>query len=664
MNLNNPTGRKVFFWAMIVSAAEAVIAIAFLAKISADPKNSILFGYSLPRLLLMLFLAMNMAVCLLIAFCLRNRPDLFGRVVQRIGLNSRVKNAFLVVLLGLIFLALLLFLSPNFQSGRWALVVDRLEPLVAWGLALSLQIFFCIVLLQDERHLRLKNPWLVGFVWIVFFVFFSIRLFNLINLTKIVDLQTSHSVVSGVDDIEYVTPAVNLVYGYGYVQSIILPLEIYHTGPVGFLVPRGPGQYFISQRPPGTSLLLAGIYGLFGTGTIYPRMVFIILAWVTGLLLLFTGTMLAGWIGAIAGGLAGLYYCVFSQAVDYALGLGVINSEIPSIFWISLFALVFVIFLKKLKVLPLIISAFCLSCFVMTRGNYFPSVFFLFVWMLIFLGKPFRKKSFLFLVLVLLPSIFWSIYIKAFQQVTGYYYQPQAVSAFAITNNLDVLEGVGPAHVNRGDWPPQDGVYLVNGLEPDYWPKPGEDPTLKALKFWWDYRDELPTLFYRKLKVGSWYHDGAPRYPLGRMINGIFIGGVGFLFAALGMRPARRNPGLLPGWSGGKIVILQIAQIILLFVISNYLAFWLVLLLWGSILVFAVFRPYGEAAKLPFNHPSWMVSFIVTYLAATMVFASDCQRYHAQLDPLIMLYSLLGIGLILKAGFARLVIKSHLHFES
>jgi len=275
--------------------------------------------------------------------------------------------------------------------------------------------------------------------------------------------------------------------------------------------------------------------------------------------------------------------------------------------------------------------------------------------MIFFLGKKYRKKSLLFFTLALLPLFLWTLYLRVFQTATGYTYQPQSVSAFAITNNLDVLEGVGPAHINRGDWPPQDGVYLANGLKPDYWPKAGENPTLKALRFWWDYRDELPTLFYRKLKVGTWYHDGEPRYPLGRGINSLFIGGIGFIFASLGLRPARRNNGIFPGFSARAILNIQFIQIVFLFLISNYLAFWSVLLLWGSILFFALSRPYGDAVKIPFEFPSWMTVFILCYMITTMIFASDRQRYHAQLDPVVMMVSLLGIGVCLQAGFTKIL---------
>lgn len=118
----------------------------------------------------------------------------------------------------------------------------------------------------------------------------------MVNLTRIVDLQTNHSVVSGVDDIEYIAPAINLVHGYGYVQTLVLPLEVYHTAPVAFLTPQSSAQFMISQRPPGTSLLLAVIYGLMETETIHPRMALIFLAWLTGILLFLMGTYQAGWL--------------------------------------------------------------------------------------------------------------------------------------------------------------------------------------------------------------------------------------------------------------------------------------------------------------------------------------------------------------------------------
>ncbi|NPV77116.1 MAG: hypothetical protein HPY59_12180 [Anaerolineae bacterium] len=657
MDEGTTKAKTLLHWIMIASAIEALLAVVFLARIPVDQKNVFLFGYSPARLLLFLLLGLCAGCCLLLAFALRTRPNFPSWLLPFFEPFLWQRKAFLSLLLGLIFFCLLILLSPFFQAGRWVVLINRLEPLVGWILIFAIQIYFYFVLTPEDFLVRLRNRWLVGFVGVVFLVLFVNRLPQLLYLARVVDLQTSHSVVMGVDDIEYIAPAINMINGYGYVQSLVLPLEIYHTAPVSFLEPPAPGKYVISHRPPGTSFLLALLYGIFGTEVIVPRLGFIFLAWMTGLLLLFIGAYLAGWGGAIAGGLAGLYYCYFSQAVDYALGLGVVNSEIPGVFWFVLFTLLFNVFLRKRSKLSLAAAALSLSMFVMTRGNYFPSIFFLLAWMLLFLDREGRKQALVFAGIALLPSLLWSLYLNIFRWNTGHYYEPQAVSAFAMTNNLDVLEGVGPQHINRGDWPPQDGVYQAYGLEPEYWPKSGENPTLKGLKFWWDYRDELPILFYRKLKVGTWYHDGVPRYPLGRIMNGFFIAGVGFLLAALGLRPAVNPPGLLPSWPARRIVFVQLIQIAILFLVSNFLAFWLVLLLWGSITLFAIFRPYGDAVQLPFDHPSWMVSFVTTYLVATMVYASDRQRYHAQLDPVLLFYSLLGVGLVGGFILARLIFR-------
>ena len=646
MNEVTAKARLYLYWIMIASLSEAVIAVVFLARIPVDQKNVFLFGYSPIRLLLFLLLFLFAGGCFSLAYTLRKRLQLPPWLLRFYEPARWKRKVLLGVLLGVIFCSLFILLSPFFQAGRWEVLIDRLEPLIGWILIFAIQIFFYFVLAPETFFVRLRNRWLVGFVGVVFFVLFINRLSQMLYLVRVVDLQASHSVVMGVDDIEYITPAINMLYGYGYVQTLALPLEIYHTAPVSFLVPPASGKYVMSHRPPGTSLLLALFYGIFGTEMIVPRVGFIFLLWMTGLLLLFTGAYLAGWGGAIAGGLSGLYYCYFSQAVDSILGLGVVNSEIPGAFWFVLFAFLFNIFLMERNKLSLTVAALSLSAFVMTRGNYLPSIFFLLVWLLFFLGKEGKKQALVFAGIALLPLLLWSFYLNIFRWSTGYYHEPQAVSAFTMTNNLDVLEGIGPQHINRGDWPPQDNVYQAYGLKPEYLPKVGENSILKGLKFWWEYRDELPTLFYHKLKVGTWYHDGVPRYPLGRIMNSLFIAGVGFLLAALGLRPAARSPSPLVRRPARKILNIQLIQIAILFLVSNFLAFWLVLLLWGSITLLAVLQPYGEAVRLPFNYPSWMVAFIATYIAATMVFASDQQRYHAQLDPVLLLYALLGIGLL------------------
>ena len=448
------------------------------------------------------------------------------------------------------------------------------------------------------------------------------------------------------DDIEYQLLAVNMLHGIGYVSAVRLPIETYHLDPStpwgkaayrdyaeGREVKVGPGFY----RAPGFPLLLTATYAVFGNEPLVARRMLAVLAWATALLLLLIGTYLAGWLGAVAGGLTGLYFLNFYPGF---FGFVLILTEIPTAFWVATFCLLFIVYLRKRRLLFLILSAAALACVVFTRGNWLIAPV-LFACLSLF--QRFNVKELLTIgAIVIFPVVVWSTFATlSFGQFVPF--TTQGAIAFPHCNNVDVLEGIGPERSGQGDWQPgviRDHEGRVIGFYRD--PQPGEDGWLKGLAFWRDNLRELPRLFYVKLRLGFWYNNGASVNEL--QPERLHLVGIAFLLAAVGLRQPTRQPRLLGALSSAQIVAVQLALIALLLVTSNKMAFWVVLLVWCLIGLLAVVRPYGDRYQLYFPPPTWFLAFVACHAVITMLFIGT--RYHWPLDPLLMLFALLGLGLV------------------
>ncbi len=630
--------------ALLATLAAASCSLVRLAQLATDPKHAFLLGYSPARIGEMILIILGEGIILAGGLCLLAGTGR-TRGVQEWLLASHARYQAAITIFLLIFtLASLPLLLTNFQPARWVASIARLEPVLSWIGISAACIFIAALIIYDQSRPCLFNRALIIFVLIPVSLLFINEIPRLVRYASIVDLQQNHAVTPGGDDPEYIIPAINLLHGFGYTNHQFLPTETYHVLPE---YPKSDA-ISISYRPPGTSLVLALIYSIAGTETIYPRMSLVLLAWVSGVLCLVFGALMAGWVGMIAGGFAGIYFIRYSQIMDYALGAGVINSEIPAVFWLTLFGVLFTLYLRKRLFTWLLFSSLALSMFTLTRGNFLPAVLFLALWLYFCLFRKFHRHFWLFIALTLFPVIAWSSYIRIFQASTGYSYVSQGSIAFSLTNNPDVLYGIGPDHYRQGNWPPGPEAYAAYGLEKhSYWPKDGENGYLMGLRFWIENLDDLPRLFYVKLRTGTWYHSGALVYRGGRPVHGIFISGIGLLLLCLGLAIPTRKDQSRTRLRAGQVLGVQVFLVLALFFLANRLAFWPILMIWTAIALLPALRSTCQAYELPCPNPSWFLAFIAAYLVSTMVFAGDGFRYHAPLDPLLMTISLIGMGIVL-----------------
>ncbi len=647
-----------------LSALEAAGFAITLVMIPTDPGRAFLFGFTAWRSLLILVLVLACLAFLVFARQVQHFPFRVDCFIQEHIAPHRLLPTVLVIASTLLTLASLVFLAHAgtaaggstatlFGFDRTQLFLRLFPPTAFFGL-LGIQTLFLIDRLQGHPFIDPYNRSLIILAFLAFTTLITTFIPGFLRETYNINGRLNQQVAIGGDDVEYVVAAINLLYGQGYLVDPILPPETIHvdSSSVGS-IPQ-PGQYTISYRPPGTSLFLAGVFAVFGNKMIVARISMMVVALSTALSLLFFGAASAGWIGGIAGGLVGWYYLSYSPFVDSMLGAGTIRSEILSIFWMALFSTFLTCYLKRRRFLPLVFAAFFLSCLVLTRTNYLPAVLLFLFWLAVYLGRSSWRHFLIFALVCLLPMLAWRIYLSSFQASTGYAYHTQAELAISLTNNVDVLYGVGPDHINQGSWPPGEEVYQQFGLRKvDYMPSTGENGYLKAMRFWWEYRDDLPYLLYVKLRAGMWYGYTMNMYYF-NLVNRVFLAGVGFVLMSVGFRPPRKGVRLLRKWSNRRVLFTQLLLVGLLFLISNHVAFWLVMGVWVTIALLALTRPYGDVVVLPIPTPAWFITFVAGYALATMVFVSDQGRYSAPLDTILMTFSLQGFLLLAFLLFKRL----------
>ncbi len=133
-----------------VTAVEGLFALFYLASITADPKNSVLWGFSISRLILMGVFA---AVIVLFAWLAIKAGQGDRRIQQLIekGFKHPVWSAALIFTGSTFFIiAWLSIFLPDYRFGGYSPFHDRLQPFILWmGLA-GIQLVVLVFLLNQQ----------------------------------------------------------------------------------------------------------------------------------------------------------------------------------------------------------------------------------------------------------------------------------------------------------------------------------------------------------------------------------------------------------------------------------------------------------------------------------------------------------------------------------
>lgn len=126
-------------WLLLLGALEFFVAALLLLVDTSDAKTAILWGYSLPRLMLFTF-AVALGAALLIegVLSLHNRSRWMGLVMTQIEQNPSYWSIGLYLILSIT--ALLLLAPRSFGSG-WIGYIDTLRPILFAALLFGLQFF-------------------------------------------------------------------------------------------------------------------------------------------------------------------------------------------------------------------------------------------------------------------------------------------------------------------------------------------------------------------------------------------------------------------------------------------------------------------------------------------------------------------------------------------
>jgi hypothetical protein len=120
------------------AALEALAGLAYLFAIPADPKNSILLGFSLPRLLLALALLAAGATGAALALRAWREPSWAERVKAWLS-SFRVQRVAGVIAAVGVLLGWVGVWTPAYRLLQYGPYLERLRPLLVWALLVGLQ---------------------------------------------------------------------------------------------------------------------------------------------------------------------------------------------------------------------------------------------------------------------------------------------------------------------------------------------------------------------------------------------------------------------------------------------------------------------------------------------------------------------------------------------
>ena len=134
-HLPNPIWLLLYF---LAASVEVLAAVIYLSSIPADPKNSVLWDFSLLRLLMIGgMLLVFLVVAGLSVWVFRNLQKsavIFGRLCA-----GRLYSVILFLAAALFILAWVTCLTPSYWFGTWGAYLERLRPPMVWLLLASFQ---------------------------------------------------------------------------------------------------------------------------------------------------------------------------------------------------------------------------------------------------------------------------------------------------------------------------------------------------------------------------------------------------------------------------------------------------------------------------------------------------------------------------------------------
>jgi hypothetical protein len=172
-------GKKIWLTVvLLLSAIESIICTWVLVTIPGDQRNTILFGLSLPRLLISLTFITSLIIFLTVAgFILRN-----DKLWDRLNVFFQQHATLLFISLYLLFVVSTWFLLlPLYRAGDSAAYLERLKPLLLWLCLISLQFLLYLAAREWQFVSKVSKKLDIQLYFYTFIVFCVFLLLTMIT---------------------------------------------------------------------------------------------------------------------------------------------------------------------------------------------------------------------------------------------------------------------------------------------------------------------------------------------------------------------------------------------------------------------------------------------------------------------------------------------------
>lgn len=157
INMNTLRIQKLILVFFTLTAIEAIAALVFLLQIPADPKNSVLFGYSMQRLLLITSLILAAGFSAYLMFNIYRKPDLVEWIVGRV-LHSDAVFLWTILTMTVISVVGLVILSRDpYSFGRYKYYLIRLRPIILYGVLVCVQALIVVLSASWGKCIKFLN---------------------------------------------------------------------------------------------------------------------------------------------------------------------------------------------------------------------------------------------------------------------------------------------------------------------------------------------------------------------------------------------------------------------------------------------------------------------------------------------------------------------------
>ena len=136
----------------LLAALEGLVCLVLVFSIPGDPKNAFLFGFSVLRLGMAVFMLAAVAALLAVGWAVRRPADPLAQRLSAALAQPNLRHWYQWAGLAAVWITWITMQLPAYRLGRLAYLVERLQPLLVWIGLLGLQTFLAVWLAYGQAH--------------------------------------------------------------------------------------------------------------------------------------------------------------------------------------------------------------------------------------------------------------------------------------------------------------------------------------------------------------------------------------------------------------------------------------------------------------------------------------------------------------------------------